>query len=371
MNIINVNSRYGLDPAIIQYAHTIAESFDRYADRGPYCRDSLTDLMHRIPVLLVSNQLMLEIESKEVDDETRIIDLLGFYQHAFPITPTESIPVIALCLERIIDHCLRKDGTFDADTFTILTAKVIIHEYAHAMMALPYGASGVPHDCFYLWMEESMANAFTLKCFEAHTRSGLHHQCYTPTQGHRVINSTSSFSLNPRAVVTQFMLKQPANYALGVFMHEHGLGHHWLWSMNKQSCNTRSQAKHNWLRLATAESPNRSNEQQPLNLADFTKRFYEVFDTNETVVAATRVMHPQEEQLFSAVTRGDMHTCALILNQDEKRAQYADINGWTPLHYAVFHGNVEMTKLLIEKGADVNAQAADGSTPLHVAVLGS
>jgi hypothetical protein len=141
--------------------------------------------------------------------------------------------------------------------------------------------------------------------------------------------------------------------------------------MNKQSCNTRSQAKHNWLRLATAESPNRNNEQPPLNLADFTKRFYDVFDTTQADVAALRVLHPQEEQLFRAVTRGDMHTCDLILNQDEQRTQYADINGWTPLHYAVFHGNVEMTKFLIENGADVNAPAADGSTPLHVAVLGS
>jgi ankyrin repeat protein len=30
-----------------------------------------------------------------------------------------------------------------------------------------------------------------------------------------------------------------------------------------------------------------------------------------------------------------------------------------------------MAKLLIDKGADVNAPAADGSTPLHIAVLGS
>lgn len=41
----------------------------------------------------------------------------------------------------------------------------------------------------------------------------------------------------------------------------------------------------------------------------------------------------------------------------------------TPLHYAVFHGNLEITEYLIEKGADVNARNRNSDTPLHHAVL--
>jgi ankyrin repeat protein len=45
-------------------------------------------------------------------------------------------------------------------------------------------------------------------------------------------------------------------------------------------------------------------------------------------------------------------------------------NGYTPLHLAVFSvGHKKMVELLVSKGADVNAKAASGATPLFFAVL--
>jgi len=41
--------------------------------------------------------------------------------------------------------------------------------------------------------------------------------------------------------------------------------------------------------------------------------------------------------------------------------------GWTPLHMAAFYGQSEATRLLLRRGADVNAAAEDGHTPLHAA----
>ena len=41
--------------------------------------------------------------------------------------------------------------------------------------------------------------------------------------------------------------------------------------------------------------------------------------------------------------------------------------GGTPLHYAVGEGRNEIAKLLIAKGANVNAKDGNGSTPLHYA----
>ena len=49
-------------------------------------------------------------------------------------------------------------------------------------------------------------------------------------------------------------------------------------------------------------------------------------------------------------------------------------SGGTPLHVAVLAGQMEATKLLLKKGADINARADDvaGGTPLHwAAVIGS
>ena len=45
-------------------------------------------------------------------------------------------------------------------------------------------------------------------------------------------------------------------------------------------------------------------------------------------------------------------------------------NGYTPLHLAEFSvGHKKMVELLVSKGADVNARAASGATPLFFAVL--
>lgn len=44
--------------------------------------------------------------------------------------------------------------------------------------------------------------------------------------------------------------------------------------------------------------------------------------------------------------------------------------GWTPLHQAAIHGQVELARLLLRHGADVNAQAENGKTPLALAETG-
>ena len=43
-------------------------------------------------------------------------------------------------------------------------------------------------------------------------------------------------------------------------------------------------------------------------------------------------------------------------------------DGETPLHRATDRNRTEAVKLLIDKGADVNATRKDGWTPLHIAV---
>ncbi|NIN67511.1 MAG: ankyrin repeat domain-containing protein, partial [Anaerolineae bacterium] len=41
---------------------------------------------------------------------------------------------------------------------------------------------------------------------------------------------------------------------------------------------------------------------------------------------------------------------------------------FTPLHKAAFGGNVELARLLLERGADVAAMTDDGRTPLDIAI---
>jgi hypothetical protein len=44
-----------------------------------------------------------------------------------------------------------------------------------------------------------------------------------------------------------------------------------------------------------------------------------------------------------------------------------DWRGYTPLHYAACHGHIEIARLLLQNGAEVNAKCNGGSTPLHSA----
>jgi ankyrin repeat protein len=43
------------------------------------------------------------------------------------------------------------------------------------------------------------------------------------------------------------------------------------------------------------------------------------------------------------------------------------IGGWTPLHFAAYHGNIVMVKKLLEHGATIHLQNHDGHTPLDYA----
>ncbi|XP_008206285.1 serine/threonine-protein phosphatase 6 regulatory ankyrin repeat subunit A [Nasonia vitripennis] len=45
--------------------------------------------------------------------------------------------------------------------------------------------------------------------------------------------------------------------------------------------------------------------------------------------------------------------------------------GYTPLHFAVEHGNMRVAKLLLQSGADVSLKNGDGATALHIAFLKS
>jgi ankyrin repeat protein len=110
----------------------------------------------------------------------------------------------------------------------------------------------------------------------------------------------------------------------------------------------------------------------------FTPLGLAVFFGNREVVEAlltggAQVNLPSRESmkvtpLHSAAAAKELEIARLLI------ANGADVNarqvemGFTPLHEAAGNGHIEFAKLLIEKGADVNLKTNDGKTPLAFAV---
>ena len=67
---------------------------------------------------------------------------------------------------------------------------------------------------------------------------------------------------------------------------------------------------------------------------------------------------------------GDLATVRRMVTEDPTRLSQVDTVGNTSLHWAVESGNLEMVRLLVNKGAKMDVRRGDGRTPLAVAIFG-
>jgi ankyrin repeat protein len=87
---------------------------------------------------------------------------------------------------------------------------------------------------------------------------------------------------------------------------------------------------------------------------------------------AEGLRHP-ELDVFEAAAVGDVERLRVLLDADPSLVSEWSVDGFTPLHYAVFFGTSETVHLLAERGADLEAPArneeiAGRARPLHSAV---
>lgn len=72
-------------------------------------------------------------------------------------------------------------------------------------------------------------------------------------------------------------------------------------------------------------------------------------------------------QIHIATKKNDARAVSLLLRRNIDNVNVTSKSGFTPLHIAAHYGNLDIGRLLIEKGAAVNCQAKNGICPLHVA----
>ncbi len=222
MKIINLDSKYVPTQAQLSFAENVIEFGEHEPMRS---EDSLAVLANEIPIFLVSTNGMERFEGS---------DLWGFYCHEFPVG-TSRIPAIGLCLERMIGSCKTEEE------LTILFAKVLIHELAHAKMTMHPGADYGPPDEFYEWMEEPMANLIVLEAFRDFERG------YRRFSWRRHEVSPFSMLNSPMSQVRRFIEMQPDNYRLGLDFFDSRLRYWWIWRNNKDDIRSKSAEKQAWL----------------------------------------------------------------------------------------------------------------------------
>jgi len=232
MKIINIKSRYELNPSHVDYVRSIALNADIYdsEDHG------ISYLMNEIPVFLLDSRHMPDRE-KEISDKPST-EWLGFYSHQTPILGG-NIPTIGICPERIMG-CVKTD-----EELMILTAKVILHEFAHARMRLHPSSDYLPVDEFYEWMEEPMANLMVINYF----RDGVYSRRYgrRSCEVARVTNC-----VDPASYVKAFIEGQPDNYRLALELYENGIWRWRNWANSKSKIQKKTKEKQDWLNYVKA-----------------------------------------------------------------------------------------------------------------------
>lgn len=203
MLIINIDSDRSLTASEISFIESVMVAGEKMITRFP---QSMYFLSQNIPVFLLKGDSMPEFKNTISDDSssekkkkeakirTPATELLGIYCSKVKLGYGTKRSAIYICPERIEKY------STDPEHFLILLTKVIIHEFAHALMhsELKSGCD----DVFYGWMEEPLANMIVLEYFES----------FQSSEGAKLIKSDSFQK------VKDFISTQPPNYSLGLDM---------------------------------------------------------------------------------------------------------------------------------------------------------
>ena len=81
-----------------------------------------------------------------------------------------------------------------------------------------------------------------------------------------------------------------------------------------------------------------------------------------------------DKEIISAAKKGDAAGVKALLAKDKGLTSAKDKDGSTPLHCAAWKGHLEVVRILLEAGAEIEAQNQNshwGTTPLHAASHGN
>jgi ankyrin repeat protein len=76
-----------------------------------------------------------------------------------------------------------------------------------------------------------------------------------------------------------------------------------------------------------------------------------------------------QKKIFIAVGKNDMQAVKVLLDKNPNLVSATSNGNMTPLHIAGIKGYVEIGRLLLDAGADVNYRTFNGTTPMSFSVV--
>src|ERR1700683_4933882 len=102
------------------------------------------------------------------------------------------------------------------------------------------------------------------------------------------------------------------------------------------------------------------------------KKLFEAIRAGDSSRVAELVAADPSLEIFAASIQGDTARIEALLAGNRSLVSAQPSDGWTPLHLAAFFGKLDAARLLLNKGAEVNARSTNAmeNMPLHAAAAG-
>jgi len=102
------------------------------------------------------------------------------------------------------------------------------------------------------------------------------------------------------------------------------------------------------------------------------KELFEAIRAGDSSRVAELVAADPSLSIFAAAIQGDCAQLETMLAANRSLISAVSTDGWTPLHLAAFFGKLDAVRLLLNKGAKVDARSTNPmhNLPLHAAAAG-
>lgn len=102
------------------------------------------------------------------------------------------------------------------------------------------------------------------------------------------------------------------------------------------------------------------------------KELFEAIRAGDSSRVAALVEADPSLAIFAASIQGETASLDELLTANRSLVSALSTDGWTPLHLAAFFGKKDAARLLLNKGAPVNARSTNAmeNMPLHAAAAG-